>query len=33
MKPLSTISEGTAGTKNKCGKIKVSGKHYVLEHV
>jgi len=33
MKPLSTISEGTAGTNNKCGKITVAGKHYMLECV
>jgi hypothetical protein len=31
VKPLSIVSEGTAGTNNKCGKITVVGKHYMLE--
>jgi hypothetical protein len=31
MKPLSTVSEGSAGTNNKCGKITVAGKRYMLE--
>jgi hypothetical protein len=31
MESLSIVSEGTAGTYNKCGKMTVAGKHYMLE--